>query len=271
MMKTSALYKNFYAAGLAAALSLGFATQASAVGIYQVTPSVLGGPATPFEANFVNGNSSSLLTLNAGLQTISGAGWVNLNSFALNNIAIAPGDSGLGVSYEMWATYSYTTQLISGTYAAPGSTYDVTSLHVDLWGAPTLGTSFTPANAATATAASVTPALGVQLLGEGDLINVPGLDNIAAFTTAGGTAFNSTTDFALTAFGSTFFTEPVPFYNIEFNEFNNTAQGVTRSGNLISINQASGGVDFVQVPEPVTLALLGIGLLGMRIVSRRYN
>jgi hypothetical protein len=41
------------------------------------------------------------------------------------------------------------------------------------------------------------------------------------------------------------------------------------AGRFIAINQTSGGVDFNRIPEPASLALLGIGMLGI-FGSRRF-
>jgi hypothetical protein len=81
-------------------------------------------------------------------------------------------------------------------------------------------------------------------------------------------SFGTTTSFALTAFGETYFIDPDPFYNVAFES------GQLNIFELSGTQEINGSLDVVfesQIPEPSTLALMGLGMAGIGFMRRRKN
>jgi hypothetical protein len=259
--------KSLAAAAVATALGLA-SVSAQAISIFpdfKVDPTATGTGPT-FTADKITGNYVEIITFGAGIFNISLLWQPTGFSYpeGQNNIAF----TGLGSNFLMYATY-----LGSGTFTTDGTNSDFTlspggtfELYRDAITVPGTNTTFTnPANGSSpfgkvlgSDGVDMLLATGTGIEGEGKLACAVGLN-------CG--SFGQVTSFALTANGKNFFVDPIPFYNLaltagQFNGF------LPVPGATLTLNGSLDAV-FSEVPEPATVALLGLGLVGLGFSRRR--
>lgn len=266
-------------AGLLLVLSAGVSTQADA-GPFQVTPSGdgLSTIAGSFTADAMNGNSSTLIQALGG-NVYQSSGYIQFTGFSNQSQAVSDFVSGVNGDYGLYATFTQTflcTQQLGVNVSCQGGL-----VSLSLWANPnnTDSNKFEAASVVLkpdGTALSVTAPTHDEVDTTNDILLGTvshAISGTGGINDQGGGFENLTTDFHLTAAGANFFTSPVPFYNVSFNEFNNTAAGLScnKDDSACAINFESGATDFTfnVVPEPTSVLLFALGLLALTTLRRK--
>lgn len=262
---------------LAGALTLLATSQALAAPtpVFTVDPTSIAGTGSPFQADAINGFSSTRIRHDAGdpSNVYRATGYAFFNGFSNNGAPVPGGTSRINVDYGLYSVF--TQKFTCSGALAPGVNCLSDELNFEMWADPGNDNTYTQS----------TVALDPQVIANGSQYKIAGtgalLGGIGGLDILGG-AFQNLNfgwelfDHPTDPDGFDYFIGPNPFHTLAFTAFNNTSSGITCDttncvgASVVSINSEAGILDFNSVPEPGSLALLGFGLLGLAY-SRRRN
>jgi len=263
--------KSIIACSIAAAsVFAGAAANAATFNPFTVDPT---GPSVnaPFTADKITGNYTEVATFNTD-GTFNVSLYWSAGQFVTNggNTALQSNQTGLGFDYGLYAVYTASGTVGTAANGATTFTFLPGSGSLSMYLDDNVNTvaNGNPTNGSTAfslnnTSDDILLATGNPMSGLGTLD--PSLSTCGSNGINCG-SFGSSTTFDLTGAGSAFFVAPNPFYAMSFQsgQLNN----FTPTGTQI----INGSLDVVfsnEVPEPASLGLLGLGLLGLGFARSR--
>lgn len=250
------------------------APNASALSQFTVNPNSngLSSSGSVFTAETLSGTSSARITKTADPGNFyNGIGYIVFTAFNMSSNPIDAGISQLNLAstgYGLFARFQQTFEC-SGPLAV-GVSCAVKTITLQLFG--DRGNQNDKSQAALGADPSITD------LGTPDVLLATVSQvyaGVAGIDALGGAFQNINSNFVLTDEGKQFFVSPVPFYQLAFSAYNNTSQGlVCNTANCtnptdVAINSETGITDFRAVPEPGSLVLMGIAMLGLIAVNRK--
>ena len=246
--------------GLIAAMSMASVAASAEVFFPDFTFDPAG--SNPFVADKITGNYVEVVTFDGAGNFATSLKW-QAGQFVADDGTnpINAGTTRLGVDYNLYAlltatgTYSTTPTGFAFNFA-PGTS------NLSVWIDPQLDVSFTAP--LTGSGDWVVGGGADILIAEGDMRSGSGLLNAICSGGINCGSFGTNTSFELNALGSTFFTSPDPFYAFSFQS------GQLNTFEVTGTQKINGSLDVVfAVPEPTSIALMGLGLVGLGVSLRR--